>query len=274
MKTIIVISLLLCNVVFGYMDTDTLLSQVKKQHHPNISFRYKDDILLVDWKVKGSKEHVLLSFNEHAREIVTGELGLRTVQRLKEWSPKVSVTIIPVLNVWGRKKVEDGADCLRKNFRGVDTNRNFQMKFHRYFHYSEEYQGPFPLSEKESKLIAKELKHATRYVNIHSGEYSLYMPYDASFQKPPGADIMYEKLLKWSEHCPECSVGSAATTSSYKAYGTSVDWAIKHGVKESYTFEIYGDEGSRDCRKMFNPPADKLEAVLEPWLEILKDVLT
>lgn len=274
MKTTIALFLLLCNGVFGYLDTDTLLNQVKQQRHPNLSFRYEDDILIVDWKVKGSTEHVLLSFNEHAREIVTGELGLRTVQKLKEWSPSVSVTIIPVLNVWGRKKVEGGADCLRKNKHGVDTNRNFQMEFHRYFQYSEEYQGPFPLSEKESKLIAKELKQATRYVNIHSGEYSLYMPYDASFEKPPGADIMLGKLTNWAKHCPKCIVGSAATTSSYKAYGTSVDWAIKHGVKESYTFEIYGNSQTRDCGQMFNPPNDKLEEVLEPWLEILKDVLT
>ena len=99
MKTTIALFLLLCNGVFGYLDTDTLLNQVKQQRHPNLSFRYEDDILIVDWKVKGSTEHVLLSFNEHAREIVTGELGLRTVQKLKEWSPSVSVTIMPVLNV-------------------------------------------------------------------------------------------------------------------------------------------------------------------------------
>jgi len=268
----ILLLFLFCTSVLGYVETDTLLKQVQQVQHPNISFRFVDDILLVDWTVD-SPERVLLVFNEHARELVTGELGLRAVKQLQEWSPSVSVTLIPVLNVWGRKKVENGAACLRKNRYGVDTNRNFQMEFHHYFQDSDEYQGPYPLSEKESKLIASELKNVSRYVNIHSGEFSLYMPYDASFETPPGAAIMQKQLKKWSKHCPQCSIGPAASTSSYKAYGTSVDWAIKHDVPESYTFEIYGEE-TRDCTKMFNPPADKLDAVLEPWLQILQQVLT
>ena len=103
-----------------YSNTDTLLEKAKESCSGALSYRYDDDILIVDWTTN-STSRVLLVFNEHARERVTGELGLRVIQSLKEWSPSVSVTIIPVLNVWGRKRVEAGSECQRKNQRRVDT---------------------------------------------------------------------------------------------------------------------------------------------------------
>lgn len=262
---------LLFGMAMAYLPTDILLNKAKSIKHPNLSFRYHHDILIVDWK-QPSNEHVLLVFNEHARERVTGELGLRVIQSLAEWNPPVSVTIIPVLNVWGRKKVDNGAVCLRKNSRGVDTNRNYQQKPHHYFRKSEEYEGPFPLSEKESQLVARELRTTTKYANVHSGEYSLYMPYDASGKRPPHYEKMFSELKKWSKHCPQCTVGPAAQISTYKAFGTSVDWAINHGVEEAYTFEIYGHETSR-CERMFNPQEQNLERELKPWLDIIKELL-
>ena len=97
------------------------------------------------------------------------------------------------------------------------------------------------------------------------------MPYDASYEEAPGAAHQYEQITKWSVHCPKCAIGSAAKVSSYKAYGTSADWAIRMGVPESYTFEIYGSS-SRNCEEMFNPSRKDLEYVLDPWLFIMKDV--
>lgn len=258
--------------IAGYSNTNALLQKAKESCSGALSYRYDDDILIVDWTTN-STSRVLLVFNEHARERVTGELALRVIQSLKEWSPPVSVTIIPVLNVWGRQRVEAGSECQRKNQRRVDTNRNFWTKKHHYSKGSEEYEGSSPISEKESKLIARELVNTTRYVNVHSGEFSLYMPYDASSQEPPNAKHMRSQLQKWSKHCPQCAVGSAATVSNYKAYGTSSDWAIGMGVSESYTFEIYGSN-SRHCNEMFNPPPDWLTSTLDPWLFIMKDVCT
>lgn len=37
-----------------------------------------------------------------------------------------------------------------------------------------------------------------------------------------------------------CHTGSAAEVSFYKAYGTSVDYAIHNDVPEAYTFEVFG----------------------------------
>lgn len=264
--------ILLITYANAYLMTDELIKRSAAIQHPNLTFRYQDDILIADWSQPSSKEKVLLVFNEHARERVTGELGLKVLESIVEWNPSVSVTIIPVLNVWGRKEVDLGNTCLRKNSRGVDTNRNYQQKPHHYLRSSEEYEGSHPISEKESKLVAHELRSTTKYINVHSGEYSLYMPYDNIDDTPPNAEKMRAELKKWSKHCPQCAVGSAAVASTYKAYGTSVDWAITHGVAEAYTFEIYGKD-TWDCERMFNPREQELEHELEPWLEIIREAL-
>lgn len=255
----------------AYHLTEDLLHQVEDECHGALTCRWHHDILLADWD-SPSEDRVLLVFNEHARERVTGELALRLIQKLHEWQPEVDVTIVPVLNVWGRKRVEHGHPCLRKNEHGVDTNRNYQMHTnrHHYSRFSEEYEGPTPLSEKESKLVSSELSGVRRYINVHSGEFSLYMPYDSRTRRPPHFDTMQHKISEWKAYCPQCTVGPAATTSFYKAYGTSVDWAIDHGVSESYTFEVYGQE-TRDCEKMFNPT--DLSKILEMWLPILKNAV-
>ena len=83
---------------------------------------------------------------------------------------------------------------------------------------------------------------------------------------------MAENIKKWAEKCPECAVGSAASTSFYRAYGTSVDWAVDHGVPAADTFEVYGD-ASWDCRRMFNPNRRDLHSILKQWSGIIKDVI-
>ena len=265
---------MIVSVTANYHSTETLLKQVQQHCHGPLTCRFEGNVLLADWSLSNATKRVFLVFNEHARERVTGELALRVVERLHEWQPRVNVTIVPVLNVWGRKRVEAGHPCLRKNEHGVDPNRNYQMPVnrHHYSRSSEEYEGRAPLSETTSKLVVRELANTDRYVNVHSGEFSLYMAYDSRTRRPPNWRRMHEKLNEWRKWCPKCAVGAAAKTSFYKAYGTSVDWAVDHGVPEAYTFEIYG-KNVFDCAMMFNPTASHLETHLDRWAPILKNVL-
>lgn len=262
-----------------YHSTDTLLTRIKLKCAavPALSCHMKDDILVVDYnKHISDKSDVLLVFNEHARERITGELALKVIHKLRKWKPNRRVTIIPVLNVWGRKHVEAGHPCQRKNQRGVDTNRNYQMKQtqHKYAKDSEEWEGEQPLSEKESKLVSSLLLNGVkRYVNVHSGEKSIYMPYDSRVgQRPKNYQVMKKKIEQWAKSCPECAVGPASSTSFYRAYGTSVDWAVDHGIPEAYTFEVFG-EAAFDCNKMFNPSRRDLKHILKQWSGILKQVI-
>ena len=258
---------LLFVTVSAYHNTDDLMNRAKKACVPPCSYYYEDDILVMDWK-KDLPKDIVWVFGEHARERITSELALEMIQSLKHLNSSRRITIVPVLNVWGRKHVEKGHKCQRKNKNGVDTNRNYpQIVKHKYSRSSEEYEGPYPLSEKESRLVANLIKGAKKYYNIHSGEYSLYMPYDSIYDKPPKYRQMIKALHKYKVHCPECLLGSAAKVSFYKAYGTSVDYASTLGL-ESYTFEIYG-KNSYDCDTMFNPKGKTFDKVITMWKKIL-----
>lgn len=235
--------------------------------------RWEDDILVLDWNpTQDDSMDQLWVFNEHARERITGEIALHTVRAILSTRPQRRVTIIPVLNVWGRVQVDSGRKCLRKNKHGVDTNRNYQFRrIHKYPKDSEEYQGPHPLSERESKLVASLLEGGVkRYINVHSGEFSMYMPFDSSTASPPHAERMRTFLRTLQPLCPQCVEGSAAEVSSYKAYGTSVDYAIREaGAGEAYTFEVYG-ANTYDCEAMFNPSgSEAYKKIVGMWRTIL-----
>lgn len=249
--------LLVTPVLSMYHNTDVLLKKIKLRCliNPHLTCETINGILVVDWLKKERPERdEFWVFNEHARERITGELALELIQSLHIIRPMKRITIIPVLNGWGRKKVEEGDTCLRKNSNGVDTNRNYQINTkHHYDTFSEEYEGPHPISEKESQLVSSILKDGVkRYINVHSGEFSMYMPYDSNTNVPPHAEKMRSVLKQIQPLCPQCTTGNAAKVSTYKAYGTSVDYAIRIGVPEAYTFEIYGTN-AYDCHKMFNP---------------------
>ena len=266
----LIIVLVFIPLAHSYHLTDELLHEVKKEcaMTSHLSCDMQGDILVVDWK-KEKPRGVVWTFNEHARERITGELALEMIRELKTLNPDNRITIVPVVNVWGRKEVENGKHCQRKNKNGVDTNRNYPPKMvHHYARHSEEFEGKHPLSEPETKLVSKLLKGAHRYVNVHSGEYSLYMPYDSITRRPPHYNKMKRQLKKFSRHCKECAVGPAAITSFYRAYGSSVDYATEIGVPEAYTFEIFGSD-SPNCQKMFNPYGKEKEKVLHQWKKIM-----
>ena len=253
----------------AYHQTDELILKIITEcdNTPELSYYMHEDIPIIEWR-KDLSPDILWAFNEHAREIITGELALEMIMELKYIKPDRRVTIVPVVNVWGRKHVEKGNPCQRKNENGVDTNRKYTQKIsHSYRKNSQEYQGETPLSEKETKLISSLIQQSKRYINVHSGEYSLYMPWDSITDRPPNHKFMLETLKNYSQFCPECAVGSAAEKSFYKAYGTSVDYATGLGV-EAYTFEIFGSN-SFGCERMFNPKGFEYRIVLDKWKKIM-----
>ncbi|KAF5803957.1 putative carboxypeptidase A2 [Helianthus annuus] len=226
-----------------------------------------------------SKFRILLSFGQHARELITTELALRILSILSEeqFLPKVDplllkktlekivIKVVPVENLNGRKKVEEGDLCERRNGRGVDLNRNWSVdwgKKEKDFDPYEEFPGAAPFSEPEAQLMRKLSMSFDPHiwVNVHSGMEALFMPYDHKNTTPSG--IQSEKMKLMLEtlnhlHCGDrCVVGSGGGSVGYLAHGTTTDYMYDVArVPMSYTFEIYGDEkaSSRDCFKMFNP---------------------
>ena len=269
---LLILALLLQPTVSLYHSTDFILQKFSFYCIlvPELTCEWHDDILVVDY-LKDKPRDQFWVMNEHARERITAELAFHVIRDIVNMKPDRRITIIPILNVWGRRTVEEGNTCLRKNKNGVDTNRNYQLgEKHEYDPTSEEYEGPHPLSEPESQLVSSILLSGVqRYINIHSGEFSMYMPYDSNASPPPHAETMRHFLRVLQPLCPECVEGSAGKVSTYKAFGTSVDFAIKSGIPEAYTFEIFGDVAN-SCEEMFNPiKHDTFSDIIDKWKKIL-----
>ncbi|KAL2654605.1 hypothetical protein AAZV13_04G017300 [Glycine max] len=226
-----------------------------------------------------SKLRILLSFGQHGRELITTELALRILSILSEEKflpsmdqaslnsalDKLVIKVVPMENLNGRKVVEAGDLCERRNGRGVDLNRNWSVdwgKKEKDYDPYEENPGIAPFSEPESQIMRKLAIsfEPNLWVNVHSGMEALFMPYDHKNTTPDGLPLQRMKSLLEEVkhlHCQErCMIGSGGGSVGYFAHGTATDFMYDIvGVPMAFTFEIYGDgtASSRDCFKMFNP---------------------
>ncbi|PKI55132.1 hypothetical protein CRG98_024423 [Punica granatum] len=135
-----------------------------------------------------SKFRILLSFGQHGRELITSELALRILSILSEeefldkvdtvslnsFLDKLVIKVVPMENLEGRKLVEGGDLCERRNGRGVDLNRNWSVdwgKKEKDYDPYEENPGVAPFSEPESQIMRKVATSFNPHiwVNVHSG---------------------------------------------------------------------------------------------------------
>ncbi|WCJ44697.1 Zn-dependent exopeptidases superfamily protein [Euphorbia peplus] len=239
-----------------------------------------------------SKFRILLSFGQHGRELITSELALRILSILSEeqFLPNMNPTslhsildrlvikVVPMENMNGRKIVEGGDLCDRRNGRGVDLNRNWSVdwgKKEQDYDPYEENPGTAPFSEPESQIMRKLALSFDPHiwVNVHSGMEALFMPYDHKNTTPDGSpsQMMRSLLSELNQaHCHKrCMVGSGGGSVGYLAHGTATDYmydVVKAPM--AFTFEIYGDEAAskHDCFKMFNPiDHSTFNRVLNDW---------
>ncbi|XP_066317675.1 uncharacterized protein [Miscanthus floridulus] len=292
-----------------YHSSDSLLREIKAlvaRHSDKLSMDtirtsnkgYSAELFVVTFNHlkenmdNGSKVHILLSFGQHGRELITSEVALHLLYILTE-KPKIAgvdlssfekllenlvIKVVPMENMNGRKLVEEGELCDRRNGRGVDLNRNWSvdwgMKEKDYDPY-EENPGIAPFSEPEAQIM-RELSRSFKphiWVNVHSGMEALFMPYDHKNTTPNGvsAHLMRSVLenLNRRHFQNSCLVGSGGGSVGYLAHGTTTDYMYDIAkVPMPFTFEIYGDEkaSTDDCFKMFNPIDKKtFDRVINKW---------
>ncbi|KAF7829489.1 carboxypeptidase A6 [Senna tora] len=242
-----------------------------------------------------SKFRILLSFGQHGRELITSELALRILSILSEEQflpsmdqatlnntlDKLVIKVVPMENLNGRKIVEAGDLCERRNGRGVDLNRNWSVdwgKKEKDYDPYEENPGTAPFSEPETQIMRKLAISFDPHiwVNVHSGmeaSRALFLPYDHKNSTPDGLPLQRMKLLLEEVnhlHCQEhCMIGSGGGSVGYLAHGTATDFMYDIvRVPMAFTFEIYGDgtASSKDCFKMFNPTdLSSYNKVLNDW---------
>ncbi|KAF3787707.1 Carboxypeptidase A2 [Nymphaea thermarum] len=217
------------------------------------------------WKTNDDDDHkyrIILSFGQHGRELITSEVALRLLKilcgehempsilsdSLNHSFDNLVIKVIPMENLNGRKLVEAGDLCERRNGRGVDLNRNWSVdwgKKEKDYDPYEENPGTAPFSEPETQIMRR-LSASFRphiWVNVHSGMEALFMPYDHRNTTPEGhtSQIMRTLLDDLNHlHCKDhCMVGSGGGSVGYLAHGTSTDYVydvIK--VPMVFTFEV------------------------------------
>ncbi|XVF74120.1 hypothetical protein PTKIN_Ptkin13bG0034800 [Pterospermum kingtungense] len=292
-----------------YHSSNDLIEQIKSlvhQHPDKLTVEtikagnrgYEAEITVVtycqNWKGSDdkSKFRILLSFGQHGRELITSELAWRILSILSEeqFLPKMDrgslngtldnliIKVVPMENLNGRKLVEAGDLCERRNGRGVDLNRNWSVdwgKKEKDYDPYEENPGTAAFSEPETQIMRNLALSFDPHIwiNVHSGMEALFMPYDHKNTTPDGlpSHQMRSLLEELNEvHCHKrCMIGSGGGSVGYLAHGTATDYMYDVAkVPMAFTFEIYGDDtaSTKDCFKMFNPvDHTTLKKVLNDW---------
>ncbi|CAG9464704.1 unnamed protein product [Pedinophyceae sp. YPF-701] len=245
--------------------------------------------------------HMYFIYGEHARELVTVELGVAVLRSLPDlpapltrlgFTAEESATILAVMsratlkiapmeNTVGRARLEGPtkALCERKNGRGVDINRNFEVDWNvREIDYdrNEEFGGFAKLSEPEAQVDVEVVRAFRPHVvlNVHSGMEAMFTPWDHQGGAPDDPAVAVQKGILDEINARTCDgrcvVSPGGLGVGYLAHGTLTDHMYKvEKVPLVSTWEIYGDWDVPvdDCFGMFNPiTRDGLKAVIDQWL--------
>ena len=105
------------------------------------------------------------------------------------------------------------------------------------------YGGEAPFSEPQSRYLrdrAQEWKPAA-FVNVHSGEWAVYTPWDSRGTMGAGLPEDLGPLVDRMSGLCDCMAGPAGAVSNYLAFGTSMDYMyVRLGVQYPLTIEVYG----------------------------------
>ncbi|XP_064622834.1 carboxypeptidase O-like [Lineus longissimus] len=236
------------------------------------------------------KVRILLSYGEHAREFLPVESLFYLLKNLTDGlkmdrdSPgerfsrmvfsNIDLFIVALVNPDGREYVERTKNyCWRGTGTGVDLNRNFDWEFagkgSSGNKHDEEYRGPFPLSEPESRvLVDLTAKYEfDAFISLHSGIKQIYIPYaDTKSQtlhrKPDNIERMIDlaSLLSHSTS-HHYRYGLAYELNDYTADGCVFDYmAGKRKIPFSLAIEMWGDGDlpGTQCFDLFNPRSENL----------------
>ena len=230
-----------------------------------------------------STAKVLLNFGAHGRELIGPEVALRVAEvlcgeaesrfvngnvaasraRISELLRLVEIKLVPVQVPSARRLAEVGAGSCgarRLTPRGVDVNRNYDVVWDRgnSDSGSNEYRGPRPFSEPETRTLAA-LAQRWRpdlFGDVHSGDRYLAMPFAHMSEGPSNrtdraamrhalrrvADMLRRQhpTVGASDDLP-MGPASSLGEEPYHASGTALDWMYsKAKVRRSFMLEVFG----------------------------------
>ncbi len=242
---------------------------------------------------------VILTSGEHAREFIPVEVLLALMRNLTKASAtepsghadllqRVRVVAVPLANPDGRALLEQKSDWCRRGMpNGVDINRNFPWEFGGLGSsgdpQNEEYKGPAPLSEPESRAISSIFNASyppAAFASLHSGSQVIYTPFSDTESKktrrlPPDSSVAVALAADMAAQCGGyyTETGVVYEKNDYTADGTLSDWAsaMMH-VPLVFTFEMFGDPDAGDlanCFQQFNPQSERVSECVQRQLPAL-----
>jgi len=242
---------------------------------------------------------VVLTSGEHAREFIPVEVLIALMRNLSnaaitassghaEILQRIRLITVPIANPDGRALLEQESKwCWRGMPNGVDINRNFPWEFGGPGSSSdpnnEEFKGPSPISEPESRAIASifdSSSPAAAYASLHSGSQVIYTPYSdtaskSSHRLPPGSSVAANLAAEMAAQSQGfyTETGVVYEMNDYTADGTVTDWAsATMKVPLVFTFEMFGDPKLGDlsnCFEQFNPESSHVSRCVEQQLPAL-----
>ncbi|XP_061384542.1 uncharacterized protein LOC116773062 [Danaus plexippus] len=230
----------------------------------------KRDILMakitLPVRKKRSRPKIIVEGGIHSREwvsiaFVTYFLHqvLTTVDKkeskLKSIAEEYEWYFIPVLNPDGYEYTHKKDRMYRKNMKGVDLNRNFDMHFGSVGTSSrkqdETYGGPKAFSEPETLALANFVKANSKnlkfYLAFHSYGQYMIIPYAYSKKHEGNFDEVHERGIRAAKRISkkygtQYTVGTAYDTVGYVTSGVSGCWVKKtFSVPYVLTFELRDD---------------------------------
>lgn len=260
----------------------TLANETKR--HTQLSVRQvadeqqNEDVTLVTTDTHNPKAVAFIEFGQHAREQITSEVAYHLVEALALgeraelwswastkramtrrrgcWVPSelgqalrdVSIALLPISGLSGRRRADAGEFCLRHDG-NTDPNRNFPTGWR----HEDGSEGEQPLSIPTSRLSIKAFEQVrnttmgtgrddvyTAYINVHSGEWSVYTPWDHK-------TTVSDRLSPWADHVISrldmqcrCTVGGGGAVSGYLAFGSAMDHMHTAYGADAFTIEVYG----------------------------------
>jgi len=165
-----------------------------------------------------------------------------------------SFTIVPIANSSGRQVLEKGDYCMRTNSNKVDINRNWSFDWVNEDLGEDDYSGPKPFSESETKA-EKNLIESIKFdifITIHSGALDIGTPFADSFTNSKNENDKVIKTLSNiaaeinSKYC-QCDSGPIADSLGYLSTGNCLDYSFKKlNIENSFAFEIYDENYSNN----------------------------
>jgi len=254
------------------------------------------DIRVVRLRGKGwspGMPRLVLTFNVHAREWITGLAGVYAVEKISakaredpDWLAGKEVVLVPMVNPDGfvhshglwrfhRKNMQEvnGTLCTT----GVDLNRNVGSSWGKYGAASrcaaETYRGPSAFSEPESLALDRLFKEApmTAFFDVHSYGQMLLSAWSWTEDDHPRAAEFKEYGSKvhaaiQARHGETLKFGPGAQT-LYTASGVISDYATELGAL-GYTVEVR-PSGFRHLLGFTPPKSDILPCAEEVFDGIL-----